>query len=283
MKELKIFGIVVFFTLAMYIGVEPIAHSIMHKTPTVTDFEFKDLEPIDMSNASASNGKTLVMQNCVACHSLSSENILAPMSAKDSAKAYGVTPPDLSSSGSLYSSNYLANFIKDPVSAAQLSHSFKGSKVYPMPAYAWLGDDKIADIVSYLSSLSTTLSDKEVFVNACARCHEMKYDKITGIDKVAIGGYMGSVPPDLSMYIRSRGYDYINAFLNHPQDMLKGTAMPRVGLNEKSQQQVLQYLESIGDPSKKQRESLGVYFIGYFLLLALIAYLWKRKVWKKLK
>lgn len=283
MKELKIFAVVVFFTGLMYIGVEPIAHSIMHKAPAPTDFEFIDLEDIG-TNGDVQAGKGLVMQNCVACHSISSEGMKAPMGASDSAKAYGVNPPDLSTVGSLYASKYLANFIKNPVKATNLSHVFKGDKVYPMPGYAWLGDEKIADIVAYLNSISPdTLSNKEVFTNACARCHEMRYDNVLGVDKVSVGGYMGSIPPDLSVYIRSRGESYINAFLNHPQSMLPGTAMPRVGLNEKSQKQVLQYLETIGDPSKEQRNSLGIYFIGYFLILAFIAYLWKRKIWSEVK
>ncbi|VAY86375.1 ubiquinol cytochrome C oxidoreductase, cytochrome C1 subunit [hydrothermal vent metagenome] len=280
MKEFKILAIVVFFTLAMYIGVEPIAHNVMHAHPAPTDYEFSDLDDIG-DNGNIAEGKELVTQNCVACHSLSAENIKAPMSDKDSAQAYGVVPPDLGNVGTLYSKKYLANFVKDPVKASHLSHKFKGDKTYPMPGYAWLGDEKISSIVAYLSSISKDLDDKEVFVNACSRCHNMKYADITGIDKVAIGGYLGSIPPDLSMYIRSRGEEYINAFLNHPQVMLPGTAMPRVGLNEKSQEQVIAYLESIGDSHKDERNSMGIYFIGYFLILGLIAYLWKRKVWSE--
>ena len=280
MKEFKILIILVFFTGLMYIGVEPIAHSVMHKHPVPADYEFSDLEAVGESG-NATSGKELVAQNCVACHSIETEGIKAPMAPSDSAKIYGVTPPDLSSAGSLYNKKFLANFIKDPVKATQLAHKFKNGKTHPMPGYAWLGDKKIGDIVAYLSSISKDLSDKEVFVNACSRCHDMKYANITGVDKVSAKKYLGSVPPDLSMYIRSRGEEYINAFLNHPQEMLPGTAMPRVGLNEKSQEQVVAYLEKVGDPSKEERESMGIYFIGYFLFLALIAYLWKRKVWSE--
>jgi ubiquinol-cytochrome c reductase cytochrome c1 subunit len=83
------------------------------------------------------------------------------------------------------------------------------------------------------------------------------------------------------VYIKSRGKEYINAFLNKPQEMLPATAMPRVGLNEKSQEQILTYLESIGDAKKAERESMGIYFILYFLFLSVIAYLWKRKIFSE--
>jgi hypothetical protein len=53
---------------------------------------------------------------------------------------------------------------------------------------------------------------------------------------------MGKLPPDLSQYIISRGPDYLGKFINDPQKLLEGTAMPRVGLNQESQEQVIKYL-----------------------------------------
>jgi ubiquinol-cytochrome c reductase cytochrome c1 subunit len=284
MREFKILLVVVFFVGLTYIGVEPIAHSVMHKHPVATDFEFSDLESIDLSKGNAKKGKELVAQNCTACHGIKAENINAPMNSADSAVAYGVTPPDLSNMGAILSKQYLANFIKDPVNASHLAHKYKpgSGKSYPMPSYNWLGDKSISNIVSYLVSISSSnLSDKEVFINACNRCHEMKYDKILGVDQVSAYKYLGSNPPDLSVYIKSRGEEYINSFLNKPQEMLEATAMPRVGLNEKAQEKVISYLQSVGDSKKEERNSLGIYFILYFLILSVASYLWKRQVFKE--
>ena len=33
--------------------------------------------------------------------------------------------------------------------------------------------------------------------------------------------YMGKLPPDLSQYIRSRGHEYLETFINNPQNNLK--------------------------------------------------------------
>jgi len=286
MREFKIFLVLVFFTALMYIGVEPIAHSVMHKKAATPDFEFSDLPDIDMSVGDFVAGKELVMQNCTACHSIASQNINAPMGAMDSAKVYGVTPPDLSNVAKLYSDKYLVAFIKNPANASALNHIYdSGKKAHPMPPYSWMAEKQIVDMVAYLDSIKpSTITPREAFVSACSRCHEMKYDNVLGqVDKVASKKYLGSAPPDLSMYQRSRGEEYINSFLNQPQVMLAGTSMPRVGLTEESQEQILSYLVSVSDPKRAERESMGVYFILYFLLMGLLAYLWKRKIWSEVK
>ncbi|MFV7791541.1 cytochrome c1, partial [Aliarcobacter lanthieri] len=76
-----------------------------------------------------------------------------------------------------------------------------------------------------------------------------------------IKNYMGKLPPDLSQHIRSRGVDFLQTFINDPQKQLEGTAMPRVGLSQESQQQVINYLEEVGDSKKAQREELGPKFL----------------------
>jgi len=42
MKELKIFGLVIVFTLVLYIGVEPFAHSQMHKHVEGDNLQYSD-------------------------------------------------------------------------------------------------------------------------------------------------------------------------------------------------------------------------------------------------
>jgi len=128
---------------------------------------------------------------------------------------------------------------------------------------------------------------KEVFANACQRCHSIKYGDFYGGSMAAktpdanIKSYMGKMPPDLSQYIRSRGEHYLHEFINDPQKHLKGTAMPRVGLTQESEHQVVEYMEEVGESKKAIREALGPKFLGYLVIFTLFAWLWKAKIWRE--
>ena len=98
----------------------------------------------------------------------------------------------------------------------------------------------------------------------------------------AVKAYMGKLPPDLSMYIRSRGEHYISTFVENPQNLLHGTAMPRVGVSAHSAEKVIEYLEKAGDPKAEMRNSVGIKVMIYMIFFVLAAYLWKRQVWKDL-
>ena len=100
-------------------------------------------------------------------------------------------------------------------------------------------------------------------------------------DKKALEAYMGTIPPDLSIIVRARSNEYLSTFINNPQKQLAGTSMPRVGLNEKAQNQVINYMEKVGDRKKAEREDLGYKLIGYMVLFTLLAYAWKVKIWKE--
>jgi len=281
MKELKIFAVVSAFALTLYWGVEPYAHSILHPHVAPADFEFKDLEPIK-ADGDVAQGKNLVTTNCTACHGLKVEGINNPLDNASANMSYGVIPPDLSTAGKLYNETFLANFIKDPANAAKVSHKFQNGRSHPMPGYGWMSDSDIASIVAYLKSIAPAeMTNKEVFVDACGRCHNMKYDKNFATSDVS--EYMGSTPPDLSMMIRSRGEHYLKTFINNPQKHLHGTAMPRVGLNEESQEQVITYLEEVGDSKKAEREALAPYVLGFLAFMTLISFLWKKEVWDEVK
>ena len=93
---------------------------------------------------------------------------------------------------------------------------------------------------------------------------------------------MGAKAPDLSMMIRSRGEETLNKFINDPQKTLAGAAMPRVGLTKDSQTKVISYLQSVGDSKKEEREFIGKILIGFMIIMAIFAYLWKRKIWHNL-
>lgn len=69
-----------------------------------------------------------------------------------------------------------------------------------------------------IAKLEDSLTNKAVFLNACSRCHSMKYDKVDSKNTHAdVGIYLGSPAPDLSTMIRSRGAHYLEHFINDPQ------------------------------------------------------------------
>ncbi len=292
MKEFKILAVVVALVGVMYYGIEPYAHHVMHPEPAPADYQFSDLKNVDTSvKGNAVAGKELVEANCIACHSLTVAGHEPMMDNASSAASYGVVPPDLSLAGRIYETNYLANFIFDPVTATNLTHKFgpESGKNFPMPAYNWMSAQNIMDIVAYLQSVApaaadTTESRKATFEAACVRCHDMGYAGIEALSPVAdVQKYLGATPPDLSMYIRSRGEHYLHNFINDPQRLLHGTSMPRVGLSETAEAEVVTYMEEIGDSKKAEREGLGPWVLLYTLIFAVLAYLWKRQVWSEVK
>lgn len=132
-------------------------------------------------------------------------------------------------------------------------------------------------------ALKSHIENKEIFISACTRCHSMKYDNITSsTPSKDIQNYLGAKAPDLSMMIRSKGEKTLSKFINDPQKTLENAAMPRVGLNEYSQEKVIKYLESIGDSKKEQRIFVGKILIGFMIIMSIFAYLWKRKIWRDL-
>jgi ubiquinol-cytochrome c reductase cytochrome c1 subunit len=276
MRDFKILIILIFVVGAMYYGVEPYAHHVMHPEVTPPDYKFSDL-PQAKTDGDAAKGKELVQANCVACHSLKKDGMAAPMSDADSVATYGLVPPDLSNVASIYDHNFLANFIKNPSGTVQ----GKADK-YAMPPIP-LPDEDIGHIVAYLKTTAKKdMSAKEVTEEACVRCHNIKYDGVkTTTNPEAIKKYMGALPPDLSQMIKSAGHHYLEGFINQPQKLLHGTSMPRVGLNEESQKKVVAYLEKVGDPTKEERGSLGIKIIIYMAILTVLTYLWKVKVFRE--
>lgn len=318
LRELKILAIVAVAVLVLYWGVEPLAHSIFHPKTAPVDYAFSDLEKLQV-NGNAENGKVLASTFCIACHSIEKEGFPAAMDNETALAAYGVVPPDLSSIGAIYDANFLANLIKDPVKALKLGHKFGEDKFYPMTATP-VSDEELADIVAYfvsvgekhletqvlesdeyktkldainkansankdieIATLKEHLTNKETFKEACVRCHSMKYDNVFALTPDAsMLNYMGAKAPDLSMMIRSRGEERLHKFINDPQKMLVNASMPRVGLNEVSQNRIVKYIESVGDSKKEQRIFVGKVLIGFMIIMAILAYLWKRKVWRDL-
>ncbi|MEA3554394.1 MAG: c-type cytochrome [Campylobacterota bacterium] len=285
MRELKIFAVVAACTAVLYWGVEPFAHTQLHPHKPAPDYSFKDVDGLNGAKGDAATGKELVTANCTACHSITKEGFPPLMDNASSAAAYGVVPPDLSSAGHIYDANFLAAFIKDPAKATQTTHAFVDGKTHPMPGYGWMQPQEIADMVAYLQSIAPKeLTNKEVFVDACQRCHSIKYGDFYGGSMAAnsdVSKYMGKTPPDLSQHIRSRSKGYLHEFINEPGKHLHGTAMPRVGLTQDAENQVITYMEEVGDSSKQKREALAGPFLGYLVIFAIFALLWKSKIWRQ--
>lgn len=312
MKEFKILAVVVFFSLVTYWLVEPFAHSQMHAHVESEDFKYDDLPELDKTG-DVERGQALVMGAgaCVGCHSIEAAGMPAAMDPVTNSASYGVNPPDLSNVGAIFDPKFLAALIKNPPHAMMVEHKFtpESGKMYPMVAFYGAGgdlDQEVADMVAYLQSIAPKqdqITSKQAFELACGRCHAVKYEKWTQIGemptfkkerdklvfltqledyKTNLTNYMGKLPPDLSMYIRSRGEHYISTFIENPQNLLHGTAMPRVGVSAEGAEKVIEYLEDAADPKRVERNSVGVKVMIFLLVFAAAAYLWKKEIWKEL-
>lgn len=310
-KEPLILAVVIFFTLVTYYLVEPYAHHVMHKQVESENFAYADLPALN-KKGDAANGKELVANaGCAGCHSIEKAGMPAPMDVIMAAQSYGVNPPDLSNAGAIYDAKFLADLIKNPAHALKVEHKFDADKgqMHPMVPFYGMGgdiDQEVADMVAYLQSIAVSPADvtpKMAFENACGRCHAVSYEKWTQIgtksgfkhkkDELAfeikvleyqdsLKAYMGKLPPDLSMYIRSRNEHFISTFVENPQNYLAGTAMPRVGVTADTAAKVIEYMKDAGDTKRHEREEIGRNVMIYIIIFAIFAFLWKKQVWRNL-
>ncbi len=310
MKEFLILAVVTFFSLLTYWLVEPFAHSQMHAHVESEHFAYADLPALEKTGDAKRGADTFMAGGCIGCHNVEALGMDTGMSAKDAAAAYGVNPPDLSNAGAIYDAKFLAALIKNPAHATAVEHKFNESRMHPMPAFYGAGgddiDQEVADMVAYLQSIAVKpeeVTPKMAFENACGRCHAVRYTKWTQLGETpsfkykkdelryqadvldyqdAVKAYMGKLPPDLSMYIRSRSEHFLSTFIENPQSQLHGTAMPRTGVTAESAEKVIEYLEFAGDPKAEMRNEVGRNVMIFLFVFALFAYLWKRQVWKDL-
>ncbi|HFD14630.1 MAG TPA: c-type cytochrome [Epsilonproteobacteria bacterium] len=231
---------------------------------------------------------------CLGCHNGSGINM------------GGSIPPDLNHAGTLYNKNYLIALIKDPAMASNVDHKYDDTMMHPMASVKtmFIDDQSIADVVAYLMTKKAgETTPKEAYEDACGRCHAMRYVKLTQLgvtpkfkhekdalaykikvidEQDAVKAYMGKLPPDLSMMIRARSEHFMETFVENPQSQLPGTSMPRTGLSEEGYAKVKAYLEEVGDPSKPKREAVGPWILGFFFIFTILAFLWKKSMWKDL-
>jgi len=357
MKELKILGVVIFFTGLLYWGVEPFAHHEMHKkvdaqgneikkdfhnfvydgtteakanARAVSDLEYKISKEEDATIKANLEKKLEAAKALQAKKATFWKEVGEIAQLKGDAKAGeagfasctgchnglnmnmgGVIAPGLEHSGAIYDENYLIALLKDPAMASNVDHMYEDTMTHPMGSIkGTMSDQQIADIVAYMKAYKAAEpTPKQAFVEACVRCHAMRYDKLTQLgeipktksniqtghdieamqyaQKVAeeqekLAQYMGKLPPDLSSIIRARGDHFLETFMEDPQTQLPGTSMPRVGLNQEGYDKVHQYLTEIGDPSKPAREMAAPWVLGFFVIFTILAFLWKRHQWKDL-
>lgn len=316
MKELKIFGIVAIFTLVLYWGVEPFAHSQMNADVKGYDFVYDGAADIEEAVTAENKDKVEAKKafwadvakvgkmkgdvaageagfaTCMGCHMEGAPNM------------GGVIPPVLDHAGAIYDKNYLIALIKDPAMASNVDHKYADTMTHPMGSIkAMMADDQqIADVVAYMmAEKAGEVTPKEAFAEACGRCHAMRYAKTTQLgdapafkhekDALAykikvideqdlVKEYMGKLPPDLSIMIRARSPHFMETLVENPQSQLAGTSMPRVGLSKAGYEKVEAYMEEIGDPSKPAREDLGPKVLLFFLVFTFLAFLWKKSKWK---
>lgn len=280
------------------------------------------VEKIDFAKGDATNGKAFFESNCFACHGLKEDGIASnftdssaygviPPDLSSAALLY-----DEKFLAALILNPALALKVEHKFGDAFIMTAYNSETSGESEDIV---NQNIADVITYLKEMALKFEEKEnarikqeveekyakieesaekailmeketifakermFFVESCGRCHDMRYDGfLSPSAKNDLKGYLGSIPPDLSMMIRSRGEQYLNDFVNNTQKLLAGTAMPRVGLNETSQAKVISYIEKVGDSKKEERESLGIYIMIFFVILSVFAILWKRSVWSKL-
>lgn len=311
-KEPLILVVVVAFSLLTYWLVEPFAHGVLNKHVDSQNFAYADLKPMTKTG-NVANGKDLVMGAgaCAGCHSIEKDGVEAMMDPVTAAASYGVNPPDLSEAGAIYDAKFLADLIVNPAHALHVEHKFDASKgeVHPMTSFYGAGgdiDQEAADMVAYLQSIAvdpSQVTPKMAYENACGRCHSLEYENWTQIGEVPafrnkkdelayeiqvleyqehLTKYMGKLPPDLSMYIRSRSEHFLSTLIENPQAHLEGTAMPRVGVTADAAEKVIEHMADAGDTKRQERDSIGKAVLIYSVIFAIFALLWKKQVWKDL-
>lgn len=320
MKELKIFGVVVFFTLVLYWGVEPFAHGQMHKHVEGNNLVYNGKDDIAEASKEKKEAKTAFWAEVKEIASLKGDAVAgeatyamcAGCHMDGAANMGGVTPPSLDHAGAIYDKNFLIALIKDPAMATNVDHKYANTMTHPMGSISSMvsAPQDIANVVAYLQAKKAgEVTPKEAFTEACGRCHANRYAKMTQLgdvpktksniktgqdidalkyqqavatEQAALADYLGKLPPDLSIIYRARSHHFLETFIENPQSQLPGTAMPRTGLNHEGMEKVMEFLQETGDPSKPARSILGPWVIGFFVLFTILAYLWKSSLWRDL-
>lgn len=179
---------------------------------------------------------------------------------------------------SMTKQNYIAEYLG--ASAPDLSMIIRAKNIHSLNTF--VNNPQNVPLVDIRNAILGKLLEEEKNKekqSLASLDEEAKKEKFKEIDLKTISNYNIKLPENTLKDEWQSDDDYTN--LAHKLNVMPvGKSMPRFGLNEKAQAQVIQYLEQIGDSKKSQRETLGYYLIGFMVLLSVLAYLWKLKIWK---
>ncbi|MDD5360198.1 MAG: c-type cytochrome [Sulfurovaceae bacterium] len=212
MKEFKILAVVAFFTLVTYWGVEPFAHSQMHKEVESNNFVYDGKADIEEANNAievaknitdakkkatvldAANKKLVAKKafwaevsqiSKLQGNAVAGEASFALCMACHNGSGVnmgGVVPPKLDNAGSLYDKNYLIALLKDPAMASNVDHKYADTMMHPMGTIKTMitTPQQIADVVAFIKTKKVAKLTPEVaFEDACGRCHANRYGNLT--------------------------------------------------------------------------------------------------------
>lgn len=211
--------------------------------------------------------KAVFQDACSRCHNVrydepkSAEHLAQVLAKRNEIKNYlGAEAPDLSMIIRAKGEHYLEAFINNPQRVA----------------YSAIKQAVLDSLVNQKRAEEIEKINTDSSLNA-----EQKAQKIAVEEEKDAKAYGISLPENTSKSPWQEDDDYTN-LAKEMGVMPVGLSMPRVGLTQESQDRVIAYLESVGDSKKQEREALGVYLIIFFGVLSVLAYFWKRKIWKQL-
>ncbi len=141
---------------------------------------------------------------------------------------------------------------------------------------------------------------EEVFRTACQGCHSLKYSgfaaRMPAKDALKV---FGDAPPDLNLMTKARGggskgaahiYSLLVGYNDTPE---KNSVFPNITMPSpfakddpeltRKARDVSDFLDYAADPSAAERKSLGIYVLGYMVLLTALLYTLNRRTWKGIK
>jgi cytochrome c1 len=149
-------------------------------------------------------------------------------------------------------------------------------------------------------SEATIKRGEEIFRSSCQACHSLKYSGYTAImsAKDARSAF-GKVPPDLNLMTKARGGGskgpaYIEALLVGFNDTPeKNSVFPNIAMppafskddpeRVRKAKDISAFLDYAAEPSARERRDLGIYVLGYMVLLTALLYALNRRTWKRIR
>jgi len=194
-KELKILGIVAAFTLILYWGVEPFAHSQMHKHVEGNNLVYDGKADIEEASKDKKEAKKAFWADVKKISALKGDAtageatfaMCAGCHMDGAANMGGVTPPSLDHAGAIYDKNFLIALIKNPAMATNVDHKYKDTSTHPMGSISSMvsAPQDIANVVAYLQAKKAgEVTPKEAYIEACGRCHANRYGKLTQLGEI---------------------------------------------------------------------------------------------------